>query len=47
MTHRNAPLTPEGRRRMVDLVIVHGWTYRMVTDAMQVSPATVSTWVRR
>lgn len=47
MTHRNAPLTPEGRRRMVDLVIVHGWTYRMVADALQVSVATVSTWVKR
>lgn len=47
MTHRNAPLTPEGRRRMVALVIHHNWTYRMVADAMQVSTATVSKWVRR
>lgn len=47
MTHRNAPLTPEGRRRMVDLVVLHGWTYRMVADAMQVSTATVSKWVKR
>ena len=47
MTHRNASLTPEGRRRMVDLVVVHGWTYRMVADAMQVSTATVSKWVNR
>ena len=47
MTHRNAPLTPEGRRRMVDLVIIRGWTYRMVADAIQVSTATVSKWVRR
>lgn len=47
MTHRNAPLTPEGRRRMVDLVVLHGWTYRMVADAMQVSTTTVSKWVKR
>lgn len=47
MTHRNAPMTPEGRRRMVDLVIIHGWTYRMVADALQVSTATVGKWMRR
>lgn len=32
---------------MVDLVVLHGWTYRMVADAMQVSTATVSKWVKR
>ena len=24
--HPNAPLTPEGRRRMVECVLVAGWT---------------------
>lgn len=47
MTHRNAPLTPEGRRRVVELVVIHGWTYRLVADRFQVSVATVSKWVRR
>lgn len=32
MTHRNALLTPEGRGRMVDLIVLHGWFYRMVAS---------------
>ena len=47
MTHRNAPMTIEGRRRLVSLVIDHGWPQRRVAERFQVSPATVSRWVRR
>lgn len=47
MTHRNAPMTPEGRARMVALVLDHGWPQRRVAERFQVSPATVSRWVRR
>ena len=47
MTHRNAPLTPEGRRRMVEVVVIDGWSYRRVAERFQISPATVSKWVRR
>lgn len=47
MTHRNSPMTPEGRRRMVDVVVVQGWSYRRVAERYQVSPATVSKWVKR
>lgn len=47
MTHRNAPLTPEGRRRMVEVVVIDGWSYRRVAERFQISPATVSKWVQR
>lgn len=47
MTHRNAPLTIEGRRRLVALVIDDGWSQRRVAERFQVSPATVSRWVHR
>ena len=47
MTHRNAPMTPEGRARMVALVLDHGWPQRRVAERLQVSPATVCRWVRR
>ncbi|MGC0252178.1 IS481 family transposase [Pseudactinotalea sp. Z1748] len=47
MTHRNAPLTPEGRARMVALVVEAGWSQRRVGERFQVSPATVSRWVAR
>lgn len=42
MTHRNAPMTPEGRARMVTLVLVDGWAQRRVAERFQVSPAAVS-----
>lgn len=47
MTHRNAPMTIEGRRRLVSLVVDHGWPQRRVAERFQVSPATVSRWVSR
>ncbi|TLP70505.1 IS481 family transposase, partial [Nesterenkonia sphaerica] len=47
MVHRRSPLTPEGRRRIVSLVIDHGWSQRRVAERFQVSPATVSKWVKR
>lgn len=47
MTHRNAPMTVEGRRRLVCLVVDHGWSQRRVAERFQVSPATVSRWVSR
>jgi len=30
MTHANAPLTPEGRRRLAHLVVEEGWPMRQV-----------------
>ncbi|WHS34730.1 IS481 family transposase [Auritidibacter ignavus] len=47
MVHRRSPLTPEGRRRIVALVIDQGWPQRRVAERFQVSAATVSKWVTR
>ena len=47
MTHANAPLTPEGRRRLARLVVEEGWPVRRVAERFQVSPATASRWVGR
>jgi len=47
MTHPNAPLTPEGRRRLAVLVVEEGWTQRRAAERFQCSPATVSRWTRR
>ncbi len=45
--HPNAVLTPEGRRRMVLLVIVDGWSVAATAERFQVDPSTVRKWVRR
>ena len=47
MTHANAPLTPQGRRRLAHLVVEEGWPMRRVAERFQVAPATVSRWVGR
>lgn len=47
MTHANAPLTPQGRRRLARLVVEKGWPVRRAAERFQVSPATVSRWVGR
>lgn len=47
MTHANAPLTPEGRRRLARLVVEEGWPVHRVAERFQVSPATASRWVGR
>ena len=47
MTHANAPLTPEGRRRLAHLVMEEGWPVRRAAERFQVSPATASRWVGR
>ena len=47
MPHPNAPLTPEGRRRLAVLVVEQGWTTRRAAERFQCSPATVSRWSRR
>ena len=39
MTHANAPLTPEGRRRLARLVVEEGWPVRRAAERFQVSPA--------
>ena len=47
MAHRNARLTPFGRRMLVDRVIRLGWSPASVADAAGVSRATVYKWLRR
>ena len=47
MTHPNAPLTPEGRRRLAVLIVEEGWTLRRAAERFQCSPATASRWTRR
>ncbi|WP_439592318.1 helix-turn-helix domain-containing protein, partial [Microbacterium sp.] len=47
MTHANAPLTPEGRRRLASLIVDQGWAVRRAAERFQCSPATASRWSRR
>lgn len=47
MTHTNAPLTPEGRRRLALVIVKEVWPIRRAAERFQVSPATASTWARR
>ena len=42
--HPNAPLTPEGRRRMVSCVIDEGWTVTATAERFQVDAKTVRKW---
>ncbi|MDQ5862406.1 MAG: IS481 family transposase [Actinomycetota bacterium] len=47
VTHANAMLTPEGRLKLVRLVLEDGWTQARVAERLQVSRATVFRWVSR
>jgi transposase InsO family protein len=42
--HPNAPLTPEGRRRMVACVLERGWTVEATAERFQVDAKTVRKW---
>ncbi len=42
--HPNAPLTPEGRRRMVACVLEGGWTIAATAERFQVDAKTVQKW---
>jgi transposase InsO family protein len=44
--HRNAPLTPEGRRRLCEL-IEDGWTVATAAESMRISRQTAHKWWRR
>ena len=47
MTHANAPLTPTGRRRLAEAIVLKEWTVRRAAERFQVSPATASKWAAR
>lgn len=42
--HPNAPLTSEGRRRMVACVLDQGWTVVAAADRFQIDSKTVRKW---
>lgn len=47
MTHANAPLTPLGRQRLAELIVLKGWPVRRAAERFQVSPATAAKWAAR
>ena len=47
VTHDNAPLTPEGRRRLAVLVVDEKWPLRRAAERFQCSPATAKRWADR
>jgi transposase InsO family protein len=47
MQHRNAPLTPNGRRRLVALVEEKGFTFEAAAAASNVAKSTAHAWVSR
>jgi len=47
MPHANAPLTPEGRRRLAAVIVDEGWAIRRAAERFQVSPATAQKWAAR
>ncbi|WP_082574242.1 MULTISPECIES: IS481 family transposase [unclassified Nocardioides] len=47
MTHANAPLTPVGRRRLAELIVLDRWPVRRAAERFQVSPSTAAKWAAR
>jgi transposase InsO family protein len=45
--HANAPLSPIGRRRVVDRVVVEGWSVAAAAEAAGVTERTVYRWLAR
>jgi transposase len=45
--HPNAPLSPEGRFRLVRLVVADGWPVARAAERFQVSRTTAYRWVGR
>ncbi|WP_226533442.1 leucine zipper domain-containing protein, partial [Microbacterium paraoxydans] len=47
VTHARASLTPQGRLKLVQLVLDQGWTQARAAERFQVARGTVSKWVTR
>ncbi len=47
MVHRNARLTPAGRRILVERIVVAGWPVAVAAESMGVSRETAYRWLRR
>jgi len=45
--HANAPLSPIGRRRVVDRIVVEGWSVAAAAEAAGVTERTVYRWLAR
>jgi transposase InsO family protein len=45
--HARAPLSPIGRRRVIDRVVVEGWTIQRAAEAAGVAERTVYRWLAR
>ena len=45
--HANAPLSPKGRRRVVDRVVLEGWSVAAAAEAAGVTERTVYRWLAR
>jgi transposase-like protein len=45
--HKNARLTPHGRERMVNMVLLGGQTPKAVSEAVGVCPRTLRKWIER
>jgi transposase InsO family protein len=45
--HANAPLSPKGRRRVVDRVLLEGWSVAAAAEAAGVTERTVYRWLAR
>jgi len=45
--HANAPLSPKGRRRVVDRVLLEGWSVTAAAEAAGVTERTVYRWLAR
>ena len=45
--HANAPLSPIGRRRVVDRVLVQGWSVTAAAEAAGATERTVYRWLAR
>ena len=47
MLHRNAKLTPFGRRLLVERIVIEGWSAATTAEMLGVSRATAYKWLRR
>jgi transposase len=47
VVHPNAPLSPEGRWRLVRLIVVDGWPVARAAERFQVSRTTAYRWLGR
>ncbi|HHT8842844.1 TPA: helix-turn-helix domain-containing protein, partial [Burkholderia cenocepacia] len=47
MSHANATLTPTGRLRLAELVVIHGWSYARAAERFSVSITTARRWALR